>query len=92
MLRDTGLSHDVFATALTAQSVADPKLLMDKAHKLEATLQTEAGEKLIAGYKRAANILAAEAKKNTSYPDSFDANLCQEPAEIALGESAQCLA
>ena len=91
MLRDTGLSHDVIAAALTAQSVADPKLLMDKVHKLEAALQTEAGEKLIAGYKRAANILAAEAKKNTSYPDSFDANLCQEPAEIALGEALGAL-
>jgi glycyl-tRNA synthetase beta chain len=47
-------------------------------------LDTEDGQNLLAGTKRAANILAAEERKGTRIADEVDPSLMVEPAERAL--------
>jgi len=61
-LRDNGFKHDVIDAVLS-----EPPELLGAASKrvetLQAFLETPDGENLLAGYKRAGNILKAEAKK-----------------------------
>ncbi len=60
---------------------------------LQALVESADGANLLAGYKRAANILAAEEKKGTAVASSVDPALFAEPAEkalfTALGEAEQ---
>ena len=51
---------------------------------LGALLDTEAGKNLLAGTKRAANILAAEEKKGTAVAEAVDPSLFKANAEKAL--------
>ena len=62
-LRDAGLSHDTVAAAISDGALTQLHFDIQKAHALDKVLSTEAGNKLMAGYRRAANILAAELKK-----------------------------
>ena len=89
MLRDKGISHDVVAAALADARLSDPLLLMVKAQKLDKVLATDEGARLIAGFKRAKNILNAEAKKQASLPDTIDDSLLGEAAEKALFAALQ---
>jgi glycyl-tRNA synthetase beta chain len=54
---------------------------------LAAFVDTEDGRNLVAGWKRAANILGAEEKKGTTIEHILDARKLHEPAEIALFEA-----
>jgi glycyl-tRNA synthetase beta chain len=55
------------------------------AEALSELRRTEDGERLMAGYKRAVNILTAEEKKDgLRYDGEVDKNLLSEPAEKAL--------
>ncbi len=65
----------------------DLVLVVRKVEALAAFLDTEDGKNLVAGWKRAANILAAEEKKGTTIEHVLDARLFREPAEIALFEA-----
>ncbi|MBC8129916.1 MAG: glycine--tRNA ligase subunit beta, partial [Rhizobiaceae bacterium] len=61
--------------------------LLDIARRVEALgafLSTEDGKNLLAGTRRAANILAAEEKKGTRVAASVDPALLAEPEETAL--------
>jgi len=91
MLRDKGLSHDVVAAALNKSDLSDPRLLIAKAQKLNEALSSEAGGRLIAGFKRANNILNAEAKKQSTLPQKIDESLLSEPAEQALFGALQAI-
>ncbi len=51
---------------------------------LTAFINTEDGKNLVAGYKRAANILAAEEKKGAVIENVIDERLLTDPAEISL--------
>jgi glycyl-tRNA synthetase beta chain len=51
---------------------------------LAALLDTDEGRNLLAGTKRAANILAAEQKKGTTVADAVNLALFRHPAESAL--------
>lgn len=61
-LRDKGIRHDVLDAGLTRGRV-DLVAIVNRVTALQSFLSTEDGENLLAGYKRAANILKAEAKK-----------------------------
>jgi glycyl-tRNA synthetase beta chain len=62
----------------------DLLLIVSRVAALGIFLDTEDGKNLLAGTKRAANILAAEEKKGTRVGDAVDPALLREPAEKAL--------
>jgi glycyl-tRNA synthetase beta chain len=84
-LREQGLRHDL-VDAVFALGDDDLVRIVMRVEALDAFLKTEDGKNLLAGYKRAANILAAEEKKKQGVaPDwVFDAALLQEAEEVAL--------
>jgi len=61
-LRDQGIRHDLI-DAVFALGEDDLVAIVNRVTALQSFLSTEDGENLLAGYKRAANILKAEAKK-----------------------------
>ena len=61
-LRDKGIRHDLI-DAVFALGGDDLVSIVNRTEALQAFLSTSDGENLLAGYKRAANILKAEAKK-----------------------------
>ncbi|MDH7792782.1 glycine--tRNA ligase subunit beta [Ochrobactrum sp. AN78] len=82
-LKEDGARHDAIDAVLTAH--ADNLLLV--ARRLEALIvfiNEEDGKNLLAGTKRAANILAAEEKKGTKVAPSVDAGLLKLDEEKAL--------
>jgi glycyl-tRNA synthetase beta chain len=68
--RDSGMKHDVI-DALSSQHGADDLVpLLARVKALQAFVETQDGVNLLAGYKRAANILkAAEGDKATRHPE-----------------------
>jgi len=62
LLRDQGQRHDL-VDAVFALGDDDVVRIVRRVEALGAFLETEDGENLLAGYKRASNILRAEAKK-----------------------------
>ena len=61
--------------------------IVRRVEALGSFLATEDGKNLLAGTKRAANILAAEEKKKTVIAESVDPALFREDAEINLFEA-----
>jgi len=61
-LRDKGIRHDIIDAGLT-EGQDDLVAIVNRVTALQSFLDTPDGENLLAGYKRAANILKAEAKK-----------------------------
>ena len=61
-LRDKGIRHDII-DAVFANGEDDLVAIVNRVTALQSFLDTTEGENLLAGYKRAANILKAEAKK-----------------------------
>ena len=85
-LKDEGARYDAIDAVLSPE--ADNLLLV--ARRLEALIvfiNEEDGKNLLAGAKRAANILAAEEKKGTRVADSVDAALLREAEEKVLFEA-----
>ena len=84
-LRGEGVRHDVIDACFNLGGQDDLVLLVRRVHALQKFLATEDGVNLLAGYRRAANILAAEEKKDgVAYDDPPDPALAAEPAETAL--------
>lgn len=85
-LKEEGARYDTIDAVLTPE--ADNLLLV--ARRLEALIvfiNEEDGKNLLAGTKRAANILAAEEKKGTKVADHVDPALLREAEEKALFEA-----
>ncbi|MEI9932048.1 MAG: DALR anticodon-binding domain-containing protein [Rhizomicrobium sp.] len=62
--------------------------LVARVEALQSFLKTDEGANLLAGYKRAVNILKAEEKKDkTTFDGEPDASLLALPEEKALGEA-----
>jgi len=78
-LRDKGNRHDVI-DAVFANDEDDFLAIVNRTTALQSFLETDEGENLLAGYKRAANILKAEAKKG-DLPEGT-------PSEPKIKESA----
>ena len=86
-LRDQRKRHDL-VDAVFAVGDDDLVRIVARVEALDAFLKTEDGANLLAGYKRAANILAAEEKKGkwsaAEAEGQVDASKLTEPAEKAL--------
>ena len=89
-LRDQGARHDLIDAVFALPGQDDLLMVVRRVEALAAFLDTEDGKNLLAGYKRAANILRIEEKKDgRAYDSAPDAALAAagEPAERALAEA-----
>ena len=76
--KEAGVRHDLIDAVFALGGEDDLVRLLARVHALQAFVGTEDGANLLAGYKRAANILKKEEfEAGVSNPD-------QEPAEAAL--------
>jgi glycyl-tRNA synthetase beta chain len=87
-LREQGKRHDL-VDAVFALGDDDLVRIVARVEALDAFLRTENGANLLAGYKRAANILAAEEKRGKGLSEAdvaggLDTSLLNEPAEKSL--------
>ena len=82
-LRDQGARHDLIDAVITPAS-DDLLDITRRVAALGAFLDTEDGANLLAGTKRAANILAAEEKKGTAIADAVNPALFELDAERNL--------
>jgi len=84
-LRDQGIRHDVIDACIAMPGHDDLNLLVKRAVALSAVLQTEDGENLIQGFKRANNILTqAEEKDGVEYSFGADPKFAETDSERAL--------
>ncbi|MBP2493608.1 glycyl-tRNA synthetase beta chain [Methylobacterium sp. PvP062] len=89
-LRDQGARHDLIDAVFALPGQDDLLMVVRRVEALAVFLDTEDGKNLLAGYKRAANILRIEEKKDgRAYDAAPDAALAAagEPAERALAEA-----
>ncbi|QQR35788.1 glycine--tRNA ligase subunit beta [Devosia oryziradicis] len=83
-LRDSGARHDLVDAVISADS-NDILQITQRAEALSALLSSADGQNLLAGYKRGANILAAEEKKDgKSYAGVVSQDALKLPEETAL--------
>jgi glycyl-tRNA synthetase beta chain len=97
--REAGVRHDLIDAVFALGGEDDLVRLLARVKALQAFVGTQDGTDLLAGYKRAANILAAEAKKDGEAIESLtSANQygyelqTEESALISALESAEPLA
>lgn len=84
-LRADGVRHDLIDAVFALPGQDDLALIVKRVEALAGFLDTDDGENLLAGAKRAANILAIEEKKDaTTYDGTPKGDLLAEPAERAL--------
>jgi glycyl-tRNA synthetase beta chain len=79
-LRDKGARHDLIDAVFALPGQDDLLMIVWRVEALGRLLDTEDGKNLLAGYRRAANILRAEEKKDG--PDAF--NSAHDPAKLVL--------
>ncbi len=85
-LRAEGARHDVLAAVLGAGLDDDLVRLLARTDAVAAMLGTEDGANLLAGYRRAANILRIEEKRDGPHGRPVDASLLRLAEESALAE------
>ena len=88
-LKEEGTRHDLISAAFSASDEGDLVRLLARVEALGAFLVTDDGANLLAAYKRAANILRIEEKKDGrayDHAEGLDAKLLSEKAESALYE------
>jgi glycyl-tRNA synthetase beta chain len=84
-LREQGVRHDLVAAVFALGGEDDLVRLLARVAALDAFLGTDDGANLLVAYRRAANIVRIEEKKDgTTYPGEPDPKLLQEPAEATL--------
>ncbi|MCO6418691.1 glycine--tRNA ligase subunit beta [Siccirubricoccus sp. KC 17139] len=88
-LRAEGARHDLVAAIFGAAPDDDLVRLLARADALEKMLATPDGANLLAAYKRAANILRIENRKDGPHAGAVDPGLLTLPAEIALAEAVE---
>ena len=82
-LRDKGIRHDLIDAVITQES-DDLLIITRKAEALQNLIDSEDGQNLLAGYKRAANILSAEEKKGTEIAAHVSHELLESESELEL--------
>lgn len=84
-LRDKGARHDLIDAVFALGDQDDLLIIAKRVEALGSFLETEDGSNLLAGYRRAANILRAEEKKDDrSYTGQVDEAVLQEASEKQL--------
>jgi glycyl-tRNA synthetase beta chain len=87
-LREKGTRHDLIDAVFSLGNEDDLVRLVVRVEALQSFLKTDEGANLLAGYKRAANILKAEEKKDkTTFDGAVDAKLLTLPEEKALADA-----
>src|SRR5690606_39397280 len=80
----SGARHDLVDAVIAADS-NDILQITQRVEALSALLSSEDGANLLAGYRRAANILAAEEKKGGRRYDEIGRASCRERVEDRVG-------
>lgn len=81
-LRDQGQRHDLIDAVLASGEQDDLLMIVKRVEALDAFLSTDDGTNLLAGFRRAANILKAEEKKDgKSYNEAIDLQLIKAKGE-----------
>jgi glycyl-tRNA synthetase beta chain len=84
-LRDKGARHDLVDAVFSLGSEDDLVRLVSRVEALQAFLKSGDGVNLLAGYRRAMNILKIEEKKDgAAYSGELDPALLSAPEEIDL--------
>jgi glycyl-tRNA synthetase beta chain len=92
-LREQGARHDLADAVLAVERENDLVTIVRRVEALAKFLETDDGKNLLAGTKRAANILRIEEKKDArSYDGDPDPSLLKEPEERALAEAMVAIA
>lgn len=87
-LRESGARHDLVDAVFALPGQDDLLLVVKRVEALGRFLGTQDGKTLLAGTKRAANILRIEEKKDgVTYEGGVDMVLLHEPEERALAEA-----
>lgn len=86
--KEMGVPHDVIEAVLILDEQSDLVMLVRRLEILQAFLETEAGLSVLAVYRRAANILRAEAKKESAEIGEgvYDPGLFQHEEEENLAQ------
>ena len=84
-LKESGVRHDLIDAVFSLGDQDDLYKLTEQVGALQSFLKTDDGANLLAGYKRAANILKVEEKKDgKTFIGEVSEKLLSEPAEKAL--------
>jgi glycyl-tRNA synthetase beta chain len=88
-LRDKGARHDLIDAVFALEGQDDLLMIVRRVEALGRFLETDDGKNLLAGYRRAANILRAEEKKDGAgaFSAAHDESALALPAEKALAVS-----
>ncbi|WP_448582565.1 glycine--tRNA ligase subunit beta [Thermaurantiacus sp.] len=82
--REAGVRHDLIDAVFALGGEDDLVRLLMRVKALQAFIETEAGANLLAGFKRAANILKAEERKDGPHDGPVAPALLVEPAERGI--------
>jgi glycyl-tRNA synthetase beta chain len=89
-LREQGARHDLVDAVFALEGQDDLLMIVRRVEALGKFLNTDDGKNLLAGYKRAANIVGIEEKKDKKqYSGEPDAKLLQAPEEKTLADAIQ---
>jgi glycyl-tRNA synthetase beta chain len=84
-LKEKGIRHDLIDAVFSLDNEDDLVRLVARVEALQAFLKSDDGANLLAGYKRAANILKAEEKKDAkTFTSEVLETKLSEPAEKSL--------
>ncbi len=87
-LREQGARHDLVDAVFSLEGQDDLLMIVRRVEALGKFLDSDDGKNLLAGYKRATNIIRIEEKKdNREYTGVPDAKRYQLPEEKALAEA-----
>ena len=82
-----GARHDVLAAAFAAACDDDITRLLARTDAVAALLRSDDGANLLTAYRRAANILRIEDRKDGPHAGEPDRDLLRVPEEIVLAQS-----
>jgi glycyl-tRNA synthetase beta chain len=89
-LKDQGARHDLIDAVISLGGQDDLALIVKRVNALGTFLKTDDGANLLAGVKRAANIITSEEKKDKlTHAGTADAKLLTAPEELALHAAIQ---
>ena len=91
-LREKGARHDLIDAVFSLSGQDDLALIVRRVEALSDFLKTDDGANLLAGVKRAANILSIEEKKDkASHAGPYDLKLLVEKEELALAAAIEAV-
>ena len=88
-LREQGARHDLVDAVFALEGQDDLLLIVHRVEALGKFLDTEDGKNLLAGYKRATNIIRIEEKKDKrEYTGAPERDLYRQAEEKALAKAS----